>query len=287
MLKMKKSFYFMSCFIILTGSQIWGQYEMPKETAEKSKKILWPEGKRAAVSLTFDDARPSQIDNGIPLFTRCGVNVTFYLSPKNIEKRFEGWKNAIKTGHEIGNHTMTHPCTGNYPFSRDNALEEYDLDKIKIDIETAEKEIKQLLGVTTKTFAYPCGQKFVGRGTGLQSYVPLIAEKFIAGRGWLDEHANDPGFCDMAQLLAMESDGKSFEQLKLLIDNATADGSWLILCGHNINDGGHQTTLIKTLEQLCEYCQNPDNGIWIDTVENIGNYILEQRKNNNSSLRVK
>jgi len=250
---------------------------MPENTVE-SQKIVWPEGKRAAVSLTFDDARPSQIDNGIPLFARYGVNVTFYVSPKSIKKRLDGWKNVTKTKHEIGNHTMTHPCTGNYPFSRDNALEEYELDKIKNDIETADKEIKKMLEVTTRTFAYPCGQKFVGRGTGLQSYVPIIAEKFIAGRGWLDENSNDPVFCDMAQLLAMESDGKSFEQLKQLVDNAAANGRWLIFCGHEINDGGNQTTRIKTLEKLCEYCQNPGNGIWIDTVENISNYITGQRK---------
>jgi len=286
MLKMKKCFYLISGLILITGTQIWGQYEMPENTVEPQK-IVWPEGKRAAVSLTFDDARPSQIDNGVPLFARHGVNVTFYLSPKSIKKRLDGWKNVTKTKHEIGNHTMTHPCTGNYPFSRENALEEYDLDKIKNDIETADKEIKKLLGVTTKTFAYPCGQKFVGRGTGLQSYVPIIAEKFIAGRGWLDENSNDPVFCDMAQLLAMESDGKSFEQLKQLVDNAAANGRWLIFCGHEINDNGRQTTLIKTLEQLCEYAQDPDNGIWIDTVENISNYIFGQRKNIKARQTVK
>lgn len=64
-------------------------------------------------------------------------------------------------------------------------LEEYTLEKIKTDIETAEMEITKLLSVTTKTFAYPCGQKFVGRDTGLQSNVPVIADKFIAGRGGL------------------------------------------------------------------------------------------------------
>lgn len=91
----------------------------------------------------------------------------------------------------------------------------------------------------------------------------------------------------MAQLLAMESDGKSFKQLKQLIDNAAANGRWVIFCGHEINHSGNQTTLIKTLEQLCEYCQNPDNGIWINTVENISNYVIGQRKNNKSYQNVK
>jgi len=33
------------------------------------KNFNWPDGKRAAVSLTFDDARPSEIDNGLEILT--------------------------------------------------------------------------------------------------------------------------------------------------------------------------------------------------------------------------
>ncbi|HCR92034.1 MAG TPA: hypothetical protein DIW50_16625, partial [Prolixibacteraceae bacterium] len=33
----------------------------------------WPEGKKMAVSFTFDDARFSQADNGLPLFDKYGV----------------------------------------------------------------------------------------------------------------------------------------------------------------------------------------------------------------------
>ena len=39
---------------------------------EKSD-FQWPEGKKMALSLTFDDARLSQIDNGIPLFDKFGT----------------------------------------------------------------------------------------------------------------------------------------------------------------------------------------------------------------------
>ena len=43
----------------------------------------WPEGARAAVSLSFDDARPSQVDVGLPIFDRHGVKVTFFLVPSS------------------------------------------------------------------------------------------------------------------------------------------------------------------------------------------------------------
>ena len=38
---------------------------------------FWPEGKTAALSLTFDDARLSQVDQGLPLLDSYGVKATF------------------------------------------------------------------------------------------------------------------------------------------------------------------------------------------------------------------
>lgn len=47
---------------------------------ENREDFHWPEGKRAAISLTFDDARHTQITNGIPLLDEYGVKATFYVS---------------------------------------------------------------------------------------------------------------------------------------------------------------------------------------------------------------
>ena len=38
---------------------------------------FWLEGKTAALSLTFDDARLSQVDQGLPLLDAYGVKATF------------------------------------------------------------------------------------------------------------------------------------------------------------------------------------------------------------------
>jgi peptidoglycan/xylan/chitin deacetylase (PgdA/CDA1 family) len=255
-----------------------GQYKAPPKKQQNAAKFHWPQGKKAALSLTFDDARPSQIDTGMPILDKYGVKATFYISPDNLEDRLEGWRQAVKKGHEIGNHTMTHPCTGNYAFSRENALEDYTLGRMAREIDDASGVILEKLGVRPKSFAYPCGQTFVGRGQDVKSYVPLVAERFLTGRGWLGEDANDPAFGDLAQLLAMESDGKTFEQLKPIVDKAVEEGRWLIFCGHEIGQGGYQTTLTGALEKLCQYALDPARGIWIDTVGNIAGYILKNRK---------
>ncbi|MGZ7046328.1 MAG: polysaccharide deacetylase family protein, partial [Candidatus Aminicenantales bacterium] len=238
----------------------------------------WPGGKRAAISLTFDDARQSQVDTGLPLLDRYKVKATFYVSPDNVKERLEGWKRAVKSGHEIGNHTMTHPCTGNYAFSKANALEDLSLDRMAREIDEASLAIETMLSVKPISFAYPCCQTFVGRGMAVKSYVPLVAERFLTGRLGLNEAANDPGICDLSQLLAQGSDGTTFGELKALIDQAVSEGRWLILAGHEIAESGYQTTSVKTLETLCRYASDPANGLWIDTVGRIGKYVADNRK---------
>ncbi|OHB63626.1 MAG: polysaccharide deacetylase [Planctomycetes bacterium RBG_13_60_9] len=240
-------------------------------------KFVWPDGKRAAVSLSFDDARASQLDVGIPLLNNYGLKATFYVSTVPAGQRVSEWKAALAAGHEIGNHSMKHPCTGNFPFAREKALEDYTLTQMAAELDQANAEIERLLNVHPVTFAYPCGQKFVGRGRNVKSYVPAVAERFLAGRGWRDEGANDPAFCDLAQLMTAEFDGLTFEQLKVLIDQATERGFWLVLCGHEIGDSGRQTVRIDTLHAFCEYAKDPKNGVWVDTVASVARYVAKRQ----------
>jgi len=108
-----------------------------------------------ALSLTFDDARLSQIDKGIPLLDKYGVKGTFYVSPNSLMQRVEGWQKAVKNGHDIGNHSVLHPCTGNFIWAREKALENYSLLSMKNELDSASNIIKELLGVDPVSFAYP------------------------------------------------------------------------------------------------------------------------------------
>lgn len=237
----------------------------------------WPENKQAAISITFDDARVSQVDKGMALLNHYNLKATFFVVPAGVEERLDGWKTAVADGHEIGNHTMLHPCTGNFLWSRKNALENYSLDDMLKELEDSNNRIRKLLGVTPEVFAYPCGQKFIGRDTFTKSYVPLIAKMFTLGRGWRDEALNDPGFCDLAQVSGTEMDGKNFNDILPLIEEARHTGQWLILAGHEIGEDNAQTTRVTMLKQLIEYAQNPANNIWIAPVGTVAEYVKSTR----------
>jgi peptidoglycan/xylan/chitin deacetylase (PgdA/CDA1 family) len=253
--------------------------QMSQTSAEnqQASHFHWPAGKRGAVSLSFDDSRLSQIDTGLAVLRKEGVKATFYVQASRVQQRLQGWKTAVAEGHEIGNHTVTHPCTGNYPFSRNNALEDYDLQRMAQQMDKNNRQIQKLLGVTPKDFAYPCGLKFVGRGQKTKSYVPLVAKRFLSGRGYLDEAPNDPSFVDLAQAMGTPFDDLDFSQMKKLVDDAAISGSWVIFVGHEIGSRAYQTTDVQALEQLCDYLKDPTNGIWLGTVEQIGSYVRDHQ----------
>lgn len=237
----------------------------------------WPNGARMALSLSFDDGRRSQVDVGLPVWARHEAAVTLYVVPSAVEQHLEGWRRAAAAGHEIGNHSLTHSCSGNFPFARAKALEDHSIERMRAELVEANQRIAALLGVTPRTFAYPCGQTFVGRGRATRSYVPLVAELFLAGRGWLDEAANDPAFVDLAQTLGVEMDGKDFADIRPLLDEARGRGAWLVLAGHEVGDGGRQTTRVAMLDALLAYVRDPSQQIWLATVGEAAAHVAQRQ----------
>ena len=51
----------------------------------------------------------------------------------------------------------------------------------------------------------------------------------------------------------------------------------VLLAGHEIGNAGYQTTEAAVLEQFLKYARDPANGVWLDTVDAISNYIQAQR----------
>ena len=268
--------------------QAWGWNPSHSHTPTSKKAFHWPNGKRAAISLSFDDARHSQIDVGLDLLDKCAVKATFCVVPGGVKQRLEGWKRAVACGHEIGNHTTNHPCTGNYGFSTRNVLENFTLEMMAKDIDDVNVEIQRLLGVMPQTFAYPCGEMFVGRGRQTESYVPLVAERFVVGLGqnedWTTDRyvpvLNNPGLCDLAQVHRTafgELGTMDFDRLVELASKAVEGGRWLIFLGHEFGESRKHFTDASVIQAFCQYITDPSRGVWVDTVGRIGKYIREDR----------
>ena len=242
------------------------------------REFPWKDNAVTAVSFTFDDARISQIENGIPLFTELDVSVTFYVSPASVMERLADWKRVAGSGHEIGCHTYRHPCSGNFRFGRENPLESYTLDTMETDCREADEFIQEHIGVIPETFAYPCGQTYVGRGTETRSYVPLIAKRYRAGRVYRNESANAPLYCDVSQLTSFASDGESAHEMIRIIDTAAEANEWVIFAGHEIGNQQHQqNTSIGALREVLEYVKKNSDSVYVAPVNEVAEYLIAMK----------
>jgi peptidoglycan/xylan/chitin deacetylase (PgdA/CDA1 family) len=248
-----------------------------------TRRFRWPEGRRAAVSLTWDDARPSQVELGVPILDHYGFRGTFYVLPRNMGPRIGKWRAAARTGHEIGNHSLHHPCSGNFLGwqTEETMLENYTLDRMERELLEANRQLKAKLGVHPTSFAYCCGQTFVGRGPSLRSYVPLVARHFLVGQSGYSETYASPERCDLAQVPSIKLDNKSFRELRGALDSAVASGGWLVLYGHEVGDiRARQTTSADALRRLCAHLRSRPE-VWVDSVTVVGRHIAREQNRAN------
>lgn len=146
--------------------------------------FAWPNGARAAVSLAYDDALDSQLDNVIPQLNRHGLKATFYLTLANVSvsRRIDDWRRAALSGHELGNHSLFHQC------SKTGVAREWVPDHRNLDTTSAAQMRDQVLlantflyaidGKRERTFTPPCVD-LIAAG---ENYVEALKPAFVAFR---------------------------------------------------------------------------------------------------------
>ena len=246
----------------------------------------WPRSEsgreyEGAVTLSFDDGRPSQWEMAMPLLEKRGRRATFYVPAMEdrLQAHAEIWRKAVAYGHEVGNHTVHHRCTANYQFRAPKECLEYmTLKEIEEDVLEASRRIRQTIPEQEGfTFCYPCYQSYVGMGENRQCTVPIIARNFIAARGW-GEMANHPELIDLHYLCSRPFYDASAAEMVAEIEKGVQNGRWPILTFHGILKEPGAGTQEKNLAAVCDHLVENRHRIWTDTVYNIAKYIKGARR---------
>src|SRR4051812_47043819 len=120
-------------------------------------------GKKCAVVLTYDDAIIQHLDNAVPLLDSLGLKATFYITAYSPGCRLHlnDWKKVAATGHELGNHTLYHPCIGDQPgrewVAEDYKMNHYTVRRMVEETRMTNAFLEALDGKTKRTFAFTCG----------------------------------------------------------------------------------------------------------------------------------
>lgn len=235
-------------------------------------------GRKAAVVLTYDDALQVHLTHAVPALDSLGLKATFYLSDYfgGLQLQLQGWRAAAATGHELGNHTVFHPCLGNLPgrgfVSADYDLNRYSFRRITDEIRAMNTILKAIDGKTERTFAFPCSDTRI-RDT---PYLPPLKKDFVAARAVRNQLEALPDV-DVYHFSSMMVNGQSGPELIAKAREALHQGRLLIFLFHGVGGEHNLNVSLQAHSQLLRFLKQNEDDIWVAPMIEVAKYIRQQQ----------
>ena len=263
-----KNFVFIISFLFLTLTHL---------IAQPDKTHPW-NGKQCAVALTYDDGLNVHLDQVIPLLDSTGFQGTFYI-PGNapaLNQRMAEWRSAAEKGHELGNHTLFHPCAGQSK-GREWVNPNYDLDNYTItqmvdEIILANTLLKAIDAKSSRTFAYTCGDQSVEDSV----FTGLIQDDFTGARG-VTSKIQQLKDVDLYDIGAYMINGQTGDELIERVKEAQQKEALLVFLFHGVGGEHNLNVSLKAHRKLVNYLKQQEEEIWVAPMVEISKYIMKQK----------
>lgn len=228
---------------------------------------VWPNGNKVAISLSYDDALNSQLDNALPALNKRGLKASFYVVPLSdaFKSRLEEWRLLAAQGHELGNHTLFHACKRSKP-GREWVNPTNDLDKKTVtemvrEVTVANTLLTAMDGQTVRTFTPPCFDQMVNDG----NYIDAVKKQFVGIKS-LDDSS-------FASLIGPSK--ISARDIIKFIEKQPKNIRLVNVLFHGVG-GDHLITSTEEHNKFLDYLVENKNKYWVDTYRNI---MLAKTKN--------
>ena len=241
--------------------------------------IQWPEGKKAAIMLTYDDGCHSQLENVVPQLNAQGFKGTFFLMGCYVtEEDVPAWRKVSQQGHELGNHTIYHACNdakADTLSGHCRSLECYTVEEMLNEIKIMNSFLNAIDGKQTHSYAYPCGQYKAGG----QDYATPMIEQGICNFGRMsdtEEFITSPQQLNPAHVPAFTTlAGYKAEQMIDFIQKVLNKGGAGVILFHGV--GGDWITVETSEHQkMVDYlAAHPE--IWVGTFSDVLTHIYLQK----------
>lgn len=256
---MKK--FILGATLFLLALPIFAQFDLP-----------W-KGKKCSVVITYDDAISQHLDNALPVLDSLGLKATFYVTAfsQAIRERMDEWKKMANNGHELGNHTLYHPCIGGSGrewVRPENDLRSYSVQRMLNEVRMTNTFLQALDGKTKRTFAFTCGDMKIGDS----SFIQPLRNDFVAARAVRNE-MHKVNEIDLYNVDCYMVNGHSAEQMIGWVKKAIANQSLLVLLFHGVGGGNGLDVAIPEHRKLLQFLKQNEKDIWIapmvEVAENI------------------
>lgn len=220
----------------------------------------WLNGKKGAVSLTFDDGSSKQRTLIIPELNKRKLRGTFFLIKSYFDKRWDKWENwlpVIAQGHEIGSHSVTHP-----PLSLRSELI---VRKELIDSKVALQRYLKLKEVVV--FAYP--------GSNSNAMNDRICAEYYLGSRSSGHRVISATPKSLHSLPSIPWVSKSnAEYFNQWVDRAIKSNGWIIELCHSVNGQGWEAPALSVLVTHFDYLESKSSELWVAPMGEVIKYII-------------
>jgi peptidoglycan/xylan/chitin deacetylase (PgdA/CDA1 family) len=238
------------------------------------------DGKKCTVVLTYDDGLKVHLTHVLPALDSLGLKATFYLSDYfgGLQVQITTWRAAAAKGHELGNHTIHHPCDGSLP-GRSFVKPDYDLSKytatrITDEIRSMNTLLYAIDGKTKRTFAYPCGDTKIN-GT---EYLTSIKKEFVGARR-VNAGIQALEKVNLYNINCFVVNGQSGKELIAQVKQAEATRGLLVFLFHGVGGGHGLNVSLPAHRQLLQYLKQREKTIWVAPMLDVAEVIEQQQKN--------
>lgn len=224
----------------------------------------WPGGAKAALSLTFDDAYPSQAAVAMPLLEARGFRGTFYLIVDRLFQRgkyadlpsapLADWQAGFRRGHEMGSHTWTHV-----------GLDTVSAVQMQEELRAAQEILEGLFpGTPVTSLAYPFSRADA-------AVMQEAAHYYLTGRLG-PPPAGEPPYNDPATALLIGlgafflCTGEAPALWNHAADQTLQGGGWLVEALHPIDEAGYCEVREEDLTAHLDYLAGLEGQLWVAPV---------------------
>lgn len=236
-------------------------------------------GKQCAVVLTYDDALNVHLDNAVPLLDSLGFKGTFYLTTfaPGFKDRINDWRSAAQHGHELGNHTLYHPCIGDMP-GRDWVSEDYDMSNYTLrrmldEVRMTNVVLQTLDGKNERTFAFTCGDHTIDG----EDFIVHLQDDFVAARSVRGEfHTIDQ--IDLYDVDCHSITESNQGEMIAKVKEAMASNSLLVFLFHGVGGEHSLNVSLEAHRELLEFLDQERDKIWVTTMLEAAEHVREQQE---------
>ena len=247
-------------------------------SAQPAAAFAWPRGVPLAVSLAYDDSLPSQLDHALPALNALGLKASFYLtlSHDSVQRRLADWRAAAAQGHELGNHTLFHPCSRSAAPDRGWLAPHRDLDRISVaaqrdEILAANAFLQAIDGRSERTFTAPCGDLRAGG----EPFMPAVRGAFVASKTRAGGVTPDVTAVDPHDIGIHAPVGAEADALVALVEEAAraSGGRALVSITFHGVGGDHLAVSREAHDRLLRHLAAHPERYWVDTFLNIMRHV--------------